>query len=714
MTDHEYQVVTLDELHEDPANARQHPEQNLTAIRASLEEWGQVEPLVVQKGTGKVIGGNARLRIMRDLGWEEAEVVEVDVDDVQATALGIALNRTGSLAEWEEDTLGQLLDSLHGEGLDVEGVLAYEDQELEDLLNRNGKGATLWDPDGGEDGALQERFVVPPFTVLDARQGYWGDRKRAWVELGIQSEVGREDDLVYAGGIRTRTDHMYSTGTSVFDPVLCEIAYRWFCPEDGHVLDPFAGGSVRGITAALLGRGYTGIDLREEQVVANRDQWAKIRSDAPATQTDPEDHRPEETPVEERDGYWFKRDDRYIVAGVPGGKARTCWAMAQGADGLITAGSRQSPQVNIVAQIAQELGVPCRVHVPQGDTTPELREAMVAGAELVQHEAGYNNVLISRATEDAEETGYRYIPFGMMCQDAVDQTREQVANLPAGAERLVVPVGSGMSLSGILWGLEDHNNPIPVLAVQVGKDPGGTLDEWAPPGWRNRVTLVESSLDYHDHAPQTTFKGVRLDPVYEAKCIPHLEPGDCLWVVGIRRSRAGEDVPHGEPRWITGDSTDVLPTLPEGSVDLVFTCPPYHDLEQYSDDPRDLSNADWDEFQEAYREIIAGAAARLKPHRFMVIVIGEARDPDGAYRGLVPLTVEAARDAGLAYYNEAVLVTPVGSLPIRTSHTFPDTRKLGKCHQNVLVFVKGDPQEAVGACGPVTVEDLGEGADNGA
>src|SRR6476659_4884948 len=65
-----------------------------------------------------------------------------------------------------------------------------------------------------------------------------------------------------------------STGTSIFDPVLCEIAYRWFCPPGGTVLAPFAGGSVRGIVASRLGRRYVGIELRPEQVAANRAQLA--------------------------------------------------------------------------------------------------------------------------------------------------------------------------------------------------------------------------------------------------------------------------------------------------------------------------------------------------------------------------------------------------------------------------------------------------------
>jgi len=41
---------------------------------------------------------------------------------------------------------------------------------------------------------------------------------------------------------------------SIFDPVACELSYRWFCPKEGEVLDPFAGGSVRGIVANFYGR----------------------------------------------------------------------------------------------------------------------------------------------------------------------------------------------------------------------------------------------------------------------------------------------------------------------------------------------------------------------------------------------------------------------------------------------------------------------------
>lgn len=171
-----------------------------------------------------------------------------------------------------------------------------------------------------------------------------------------------------------------------------------------------------------------------------------------------------------------------------------------------------------------------------------------------------------------------------------------------------------------------------------------------------------------------------------------------------------------QPTWYVGDSMDI-DTLVPGAFDLVFTCPPYADLEVYSDDPRDISTMDYPDFLAVYREIVSVACNRLRPNRFAVVVVGEVRGPDGAYRDFVGDTVSAFVDAGLAYYNEAILVTAVGSLPIRVGKQFVTSRKLGKTHQNVLVFVKGDSRKAVQACGPVdvaTVEEMLEkygGAD---
>lgn len=153
------------------------------------------------------------------------------------------------------------------------------------------------------------------------------------------------------------------------------------------------------------------------------------------------------------------------------------------------------------------------------------------------------------------------------------------------------------------------------------------------------------------------------------------------------------------PVWHTGDSRNIDRICADVEADMVFSCPPYADLEVYSDDPNDLSTLKYKDFKPAYFDIIAKACGRLKQDRFACFVVGDVRDKKGNYYNFVSDTVEAFRAAGLHYYNEAILVTAVGSLPIRAGKQFAASRKLGKTHQNVLVFVKGDGKKAAAACG---------------
>ena len=120
--------VPLNQLRADTANARRHDKRNVDVLKASLERWSQVEPLVVQKGTMRVIGGNGRLEAMKALGWEKAACYVVDVDDVQAAALAITLNRSAELAEWDDDALKATLESLDAEGWDLK-PLGWDDDE---------------------------------------------------------------------------------------------------------------------------------------------------------------------------------------------------------------------------------------------------------------------------------------------------------------------------------------------------------------------------------------------------------------------------------------------------------------------------------------------------------------------------------------------------------------------------------------------------------
>ncbi len=543
-------------------------------------------------------------------------------------------------------------------------------------------------------GPVADRFLFPPFSVIDAKQGDWQERKRAWAAMGIKGELGRSaksynihewiednrDEMNIAGSV-------HGDGTSIFDPVLCELAYRWFCPKGGQVVDPFAGGSVRGIVAAAMGRRYWGCDLRVEQVEANRAQADEIL-DGAAFCAD------SITPVMRVGENWIKRDDLCVIHGARGGKARTCWHLAKDATaGLTTAGSRESPQVLLVATMAKALGLPCVAHVPEGDiTTGPVADAVKLGATVIQHEAGYNTVIAAMANTYGMEHGYTVIPFGMQCEGAVGQTRKQAVNIPNDVCRVVIPVGSGMSLSGLLWGMLDAGNVKPVIGVVVGADPSKRLDTYAPANWRDMVTLVPSCVDYSKHV-DLTIGGVKLDPVYEAKCGTVLTAGDLLWIVGHRDAYSGDQF---APQWVCGDSTEMLSHAPD--ADFVFSCPPYGDLEKYSDDPNDLSCMEYNAFKEAYGRIILRAVQRLKQDRFACFVVGDFRDKRGFYRDFVSATIEAFRNAGAELYNEAILCTSVGSACMRVTKQFNSGRKFAKTHQNVLVFCKGDWRKAAGVC----------------
>lgn len=284
---------------------------------------------------------------------------------------------------------------------------------------------------GGEikKGALLEKFIVPPFSVLDTRQVYWQDRKRWWLSLGIKSEKGRDNVMEALQSVNKIQENEMPL-SSIFDPVLCELAYQWFNIPKGKILDPFAGGSVRGIVAAKLGFEYLGNDLREEQIQANR--------------------------------------------------------------------------------------------------------------------------------ENAKEV------------------------------------------------LQDNE-------------------------------------------------------IY--------------------------------PTWTVGDSKNIDRIAQGYKADLIFSCPPYADLEVYSDNPNDISNMEYKDFLTTYKEIIRKSCEMLNEDRFAVFVVGEVRDKKGFYRNFVSDTIMAFWNCGVILYNEMILVNAIGSLPIRAGKYFNASRKIGKTHQNVLVFYKGDPKK---------------------
>jgi len=243
------------------------------------------------------------------------------------------------------------------------------------------------------------------------------------------------------------------------------------------------------------------------------------------------------TPVEKRGTLYFKRDDYYEFAGVRGGKVRTAQVLCQGSKGLTTAGSRHSPQIVIVSHIANYWKIPFRGHTSAGELSPELKALGKHPLTTIkQWKPGYNTVIKKRALDDAmlQGVGWRCIPFGMQDPEAVLQTGRQTRNIPTEVKRVVVPVGSAMSLCGILHGLRGAGHLVPVLGVQVGADPRKTIYKYLPAREQTRFEIVKAKESYDERLEDVTVEGVRLDPVYEAKCACFLQPGDLLWIVGIR------------------------------------------------------------------------------------------------------------------------------------------------------------------------------------
>jgi DNA modification methylase len=146
------------------------------------------------------------------------------------------------------------------------------------------------------------------------------------------------------------------------------------------------------------------------------------------------------------------------------------------------------------------------------------------------------------------------------------------------------------------------------------------------------------------------------------------------------------------PTWNCGDSLNI-DTIANGyEADMIFSCPPYADLEIYSDAKEDLSNMPYKQFIEVYKEIIKKSCDKLKEDRFAVFVVGDVRDKKGFYQNFVSDTIMAFWNCGVILYNEMILLNAIGNSGMRAAKTFNGGRKVIKLHQNVLVFYKGNPK----------------------
>lgn len=493
-------------------------------------------------------------------------------------------------------------------------------------------------------GIISDKFIIPPFSVLNAREGLWQKRKRAWINIGIKSEIGEDimkgesknfrqkgykfaekhnkelDEKTqkalgcYASGFGSIVDRRQGTitGTSIFDPVLCELMYEWFCPKGGQIVDPFAGGSVRGIVASMLSRYYWGCDLSENQIAANYEQSFDIFGQ-------------EEIPIKISSASMRQLfngcDPEYIK--------NVCHATC-------CEGKSQPESVMITIHPSEELKI------------------KQAGGTI--------------------KNGFLQPKENKKC---CFKNEYNLCNLHATNEKPFGCIASPFTL---------NSNDTLII--------------------RNRYRLLKCYNDGNRLPAYIIFKK-SLELIFGeekiAKLVYHLDNGgdDLIVTMSLKNYQIlidNDNKKHSEkknvgfiPYWILGDSLDELENAP--NADFIFSCPPYGNLEIYSDDPRDISNMDYRDFIDTMGKIVLNACMKLKDNRFACFVVSDFRDKKGFYHNFISDVITLFLKCGLRLYNECILVTAIGSLPIRITKQFESGRKIGKTHQNVLIFYKGDPDK---------------------
>lgn len=275
----------------------------------SFPKMLELRPIVVSDEM-KALGGNMRLRALQYIAklqpaeldnvlttipdytkasdgereavaqhWHEwlkqptAPVVYAATLTAQEQRRFIILDNVG-FGDWDWDELANNWDGeeLGDWGLDNWGAGdSWADGDTGDTGDTGGAlGA-----DGTQQGTLIERFVVPPFSVLDTKQGYWQDRKRQWLELTGNLSETRDGEFGTVSGGKESLFGSINNGTSNFDPVLAEIIFKWFAPNGGRILDPFGGEQTKGVVAGELGLEYEAVEFRADQVELNNSKTAQ-------------------------------------------------------------------------------------------------------------------------------------------------------------------------------------------------------------------------------------------------------------------------------------------------------------------------------------------------------------------------------------------------------------------------------------------------------
>lgn len=184
------EAIPINDLVPYARNSRTHSDAQVAQIAASIKEFGFTNPVLID-ADGGIIAGHGRVLAARVLKMDNVPCLRLShLTDTQKRAYVIADNKLALNAGWDEDMLRIELEELGEIGFDLD-LIGFSDEEIlalgvEDMADEDEPGEAA-EPKGN----LSDRFMIPPFTVLNAREGWWQNRKKAWLAIGIKSELGR-------------------------------------------------------------------------------------------------------------------------------------------------------------------------------------------------------------------------------------------------------------------------------------------------------------------------------------------------------------------------------------------------------------------------------------------------------------------------------------------------------------------------------------------
>lgn len=251
----------ISELKPAEYNPRKKSAHVIDSIKGSLKDYGWLAPVVVNKNPARldvIVGGHRRLEAAIENGETTVPTIEVNLSLENEKKANLRLN---AQEQFDKKGLAGIIADLHAIDAESTKSLGFNEKEVADLLYqaRYNKGSST--------GVLADKFLVPPFSVLDAKSERWMQRKKQWLELVGDLSETRVGTL---SGDRRNVLMMYGGGTSQFDPCIAELMYLWFSPEKGVILDPFGGEQTKAVVAGTLGFDYHGVEIRPDQVETNR------------------------------------------------------------------------------------------------------------------------------------------------------------------------------------------------------------------------------------------------------------------------------------------------------------------------------------------------------------------------------------------------------------------------------------------------------------